>query len=89
MSTTIASLKPDIRRDGRAWTRDEEFRERLDQLDGFKFEISGGKLFWSDEDRLLVVALLLENLGMDAVVRLGDAMRWKEAIEARLTEENL
>jgi hypothetical protein len=88
MTTTIASLKLDIRRDGRAWTRDE-FRDRLDQLDGFKFEIFGGKLFWSDDARLLVVALLLENLGMDAVVRLGDAMRWKEAIEARLTEERL
>jgi hypothetical protein len=68
-----------IHREGRAWT-DEEFPARADRLLGVDLEISEGKLFWSDEERLLIAGMLLENLGMDAVVRLGDLHRWKESI---------
>jgi hypothetical protein len=41
-----------------------------------------GKIFWDDEERLRMVALLLENLGVDAVVRLGDPNVWREAVKA-------
>jgi hypothetical protein len=84
---TLSSLKLDIRRDGRAWSSDE-IHERLAHIDDFKLEIHDGKLLWSDDARLTVVAMLLENVGLDAVVRLGDPMRWKEAIDARLAEES-
>lgn len=47
-----------------------------------KIEMIGGKLFWSDEERLIMVGLLLENLGIDRVVQLGDPRLWKEAAAA-------
>ena len=71
----------DIRRGGRSWTP-EEFTARADRLVELKLEISKGKLFWSDETRMLILGMLLENMGMDAVVRLGDVGRWKEAVAA-------
>jgi hypothetical protein len=40
------------------------------------------KLFWTDEHRLLALDLLLENLGVDAVVRFGDPKVWREALGA-------
>jgi hypothetical protein len=47
-----------------------------------KIEMIHGKLFWSDEERLMMVGLLLENLGVDKVMQLGDARVWKEAAAA-------
>ncbi|MGH7620441.1 MAG: hypothetical protein ACREPM_24755 [Gemmatimonadaceae bacterium] len=67
----------DIRRQGRAW--DEEAYERF-QLTPEKFEMHEGRLFWDDEERLLLLGLLLENVGVDAAVRLGDPNVWREAI---------
>jgi hypothetical protein len=69
----------DIRREGRAWTA-EEFPARADRLLGVDIEISEGKLFGSEKTMLLILGMLLENLGIDAAVRLGDLSRWKEAI---------
>jgi hypothetical protein len=76
-----APITWDIRREGRAWTA-EEFTVRANRLIGLDFEISGGKLFWSEETRQLILGMLLENVGMDATVRLGDLAAWKEAIAA-------
>jgi len=58
----------------------EEFPARANRLLGVDLEISEGKLFGSEKDRLLILGMLLENLGMDAAVRLGDLSRWKEAV---------
>lgn len=69
----------DIRREGRAWTA-AEFPERANRLLGVDVEISGGRLFGSDETRLLILGMLLESVGMDAAVRLGELARWKEAV---------
>jgi hypothetical protein len=44
--------------------------------------MSRGKLYWRDEDRLTMLALLLENLGADQAVRLGDPRVWREAVAA-------
>ena len=71
----------DIRREGRAWTA-EEFPPRANRLLGLDLEISKGKLLYSDERRQMLLSMLLENLGMDAAVRLGDLARWKEAVAA-------
>ena len=69
----------DIRREGHAW--------RGNALDRYarapeKIELIDGKLFWSDEERLTMLALLLENVGADAAVRLGDPEVWRAAVAA-------
>ena len=73
-------MKPtwDIRRRGRAWRLDE-WRGRW-ELTPEKFEVDRGKLFWSQKDRLNLLGLLLENVGVDAAVRLGDPEVWRSAI---------
>jgi hypothetical protein len=68
----------DIRRAGRAW-QGEEGMARY-QLTPEKIEMVKGRLFWSDEDRLTMLGLLLENVGIDAAVRLGDPREWKAAV---------
>jgi hypothetical protein len=67
----------DIRREGRRWTR-EESRHRIYQAPE-KIEFVGG-IFTSERERLTVLAMLLENLGIDKAVRLGKLEDWKAAI---------
>lgn len=64
----------DIRREGRAWTADE-FRLRRELLPE-KLEVDEGKLLWCEEDRIKLLGLLLENVGADEAVRLGDPNVW-------------
>lgn len=71
----------DIRREGRRW-RGAEFHARADCLIELKLEIWDGKLFMSEAPRRAILAMLLENEGMDAVVRMGDPALWKQAIDA-------
>ena len=68
----------DIRREGRAWSRGElsERRELLPE----KLEVWEGRLLWSEEERLALLAMLLENVGIDRAVQLGDPERWRAAI---------
>lgn len=68
----------DIRRKGRAWAGGEALPRY--ELTPEKIEMIGGKLFWTDEERLTMLGLLLENIGMDAAVRLGDPWLWRQAI---------
>jgi hypothetical protein len=68
----------DIRREGRAWGGGEAHPRY--ELTPEKIEMIDGKLFWTDEERLTMLGLLLENVGMDAAVRLGDARLWREAV---------
>ena len=70
----------DIRREGRAWGSPEAM-ERYELTPG-KMEMIDGRLFWSDEDRLRLLGLLLENVGADAAVRLGDPEVWRQAVES-------
>jgi len=39
-----------------------------------------GKLFWEETQRLTLLALLLENVGVDQAVRLGDPEVWRTAV---------
>jgi hypothetical protein len=71
----------DIRREGRAWGGDEAM-QRLD-LTPEKFAMIEGRLFWDEEERLLLLGLLLENVGVDAAVRLGDPNVWRAAVATR------
>jgi hypothetical protein len=70
--------KWDIRRDGRAWTGGEAMKRFTSVPD--KIEMIGGKLFWSDKHRITMLGLLLENVGADAAVRLGDPAVWRAAV---------
>ena len=76
----------DIRREGRAW-RAGEIRTRYEALPEMKFEVIDGQLLWTDEERLCVLGVLLEAVGIDRAIRLGDPRVWREAI-AELAEEH-
>jgi hypothetical protein len=76
-------MKPidwDIRREGRQWSHDE-FDQRLYQAPE-KIEFVNG-IFASDRERLIVLGMLLENLGIDKVIGFGKLDDWKAAIEDR------
>jgi hypothetical protein len=66
-----------IGREGREW-RGEEFDKRIYQAPE-KIEFKGG-IFIYEYERLTVLAMLLENLGIDKAVRLGNPKDWKEAV---------
>lgn len=65
--------------EGKAWR--EEARPRY-YLAPEKIELIEGKIFCEDEQRLAMIALLLENVGVERVVRLGNPEVWRKAIEA-------
>lgn len=75
-----------IQRQGRKWKR-SEIEQKYHKLCPEKIELVEGMLFWTDEERLNMLALLLENVGMDAAVRLGNPKLWKQAIDERLKEQ--
>lgn len=68
----------DIRRDGRAW-EGKEARLRW-ALTPEKIELIDAKVFYDDQQRLKMLGLLLENVGVDKVVRLGGPRVWREAV---------
>ncbi|MGP0069287.1 MAG: hypothetical protein ACLQGP_37510 [Isosphaeraceae bacterium] len=70
-------IKWDIRREGRRWSH-EEFDQRTSQAPE-KIEYVDG-IFGSARQRLIVLGMLLENLGIDKVVRFGKLEDWKAAI---------
>ena len=67
----------DIRREGRVWSH-EEFERRIYQAPE-KIEYTGG-IFTYEDERLTVLAMLLENLGIDKAVQLGNPDDWNAAI---------
>lgn len=70
----------DIRREGRSWNAGEV--EQRWNLTPEKMEMIGGKVFWTDAERLKMLGLLLENVGIDKAIRLGDPRVWREAVAA-------
>ena len=60
----MVEIQWDIRRAGRAW-RGDEARQRYN-LTPEKFEMDEGKLFWTDEERVTLLALLLEKTAPSA-----------------------
>ncbi len=73
----------DIQRQGRKWSR-TEVEQKYHKLCPEEIELVEGKMFWTEEERLNMLALLLENVGIDAAVGLGDPGLWKQAIDERL-----
>ncbi len=74
----MKSIEWDIRREGRLWSH-EEFDERIYQAPE-KIEYVDG-IFASNRERLVVLGMLLENLGIDRAIRFGRLEDWKAAIE--------
>jgi len=68
----------DIRLDGRPWEGPEAMARY--QLTPEKFEMTEGRLFWTDEQRETLLALLLENVGARRAVQLGNPAIWKQAV---------
>jgi hypothetical protein len=68
----------DIRREGRIWSH-EEFDERINEAPE-KIEYVNG-IFASHRERLIVLGMLLENLGIDSAVQFGRLEDWKASIE--------
>jgi hypothetical protein len=69
----------DIGRAGRAWTG-AEVEERLHHCPE-KLEVVQGKLLGSDEARIKLLGLLLENVGTDQAVKLGNPRGWLDAAD--------
>jgi hypothetical protein len=76
-------MELNIQRRGRKWSR-AEIEEKYHNHCPEKIELIEGKMFWTEEQRLNMLALLLENVGMDAAVSLGDPKLWKQALDERL-----
>ena len=74
----MSGIRWDIRREGRSWEGDEVWARY--ELTPEKTEMTDGKLYWDDEERLTMLGLLLENVGIDKAIRLGDPRLWREAI---------
>jgi hypothetical protein len=70
--------KWDIRNEGRVWGKDEAFARYM--LKPHKIELIKGKLLFSSKERETLLALLLENIGADRAVRLGDPEVWRRAV---------
>jgi hypothetical protein len=68
----------DIRREGRRWTKEESIYWTGHAPE--KIEFVGG-IFASERQRLTVLGMLLENLGIDKVIRFGKLADWKAALE--------
>ncbi len=66
-----------IRREGQEW-RGKRFSNRIYQAPE-KIEFVGG-IFANETERLTVLAMLLENLGIDKAVRLGNPEDWRAAV---------
>ncbi len=77
----MAEIAWDIRREGRRW-RPGELRGRYDALPEMKFEIIDGQLPWDDQAKLVLLGMLLESVGLDRALRLGDPRVWREAVAA-------
>ncbi len=68
----------DIKNESRGWNRHEAWA-RFELLPE-KNELISGQLTWSDEEREHVLGVLLELIGADRAVQLGNADVWRAAV---------
>lgn len=74
----------DIRREGRAWSG-AEVQDRVRRLRPCKLEVLDGYLVSDEFQRRMLLGMLLENVGADAALELGELTLWRQALAARLT----
>ena len=65
---------------GRAWQGDEALQRHNLLPEPTRIEMHQGKLFWSDKERLTVIAMLMENLGIDKIAKLIDPELYVDAL---------
>lgn len=65
--------------EGRKWNA-EEVRARAEFIPP-RIEVIDGMMLWSDEERIQLLAMLLENVGTQAAVKLGSPEVWKQALD--------
>jgi hypothetical protein len=75
---TSDKAKWDIRNEGRAWGKDEAWARFV--LKPEKIEMVKGQLLSTEDDRETLLALLLENVGADRAMQLGDPEVWRAAV---------
>lgn len=75
----------ELRREGRSWTAGEAWKRYV--LAPGKIEMVNGKLLGHEEDRELLLGLLLENVGADRAVQFGNLDVWREAVASASTPE--
>ena len=73
----MEEIQWDLRPEGRAWGPEAMSRY---QMTPEKMEMIEGKLFWREEERLTMLALLLENVGVNQAVRIGNPDVWRAAV---------
>jgi hypothetical protein len=76
----MADITWEIGREGRAWNEAEVESRYLAEIAFWKLELHRGKLFFTDEQRLIMLGALLENMGADAAVHLGNPEVWRAAL---------
>ena len=82
----VLNIEWDIRREGHAW--DGSLARPRRHLAPEKIELADGQLFYSETERLTMLALLLENVGVDRAVRFGNPDIWRAAVaELPLTQD--
>lgn len=65
--------------EGRQWTG-EELSTREDAIPA-GIELIRGQILWSEDERLTLLAMLLEIVGARAAVRMGSPDIWRRALE--------
>jgi hypothetical protein len=74
----MSAINWDICLEGRSWST-EELRSRYNLIPE-KIQLIQGELFWSGEARLNMLGLLLEDVGVEKVIRLGNPKVRHQAI---------
>jgi hypothetical protein len=74
----MANVTWHIGLEGRNW-HGAEIAEKHDVLPE-RLELIHGKLLWTEEDRLVLLATLLEQVGLRRTVGLGDPALWRQAV---------
>jgi hypothetical protein len=72
------SVDWDIRNEGRSWQKGEALDRYF--MTPSKFEMVGGKILHSDAEQETLLGLLLENVGEDRAVQLGNPEVWRSAV---------
>jgi len=84
---TTSNINWNIQHTSYNWASEEELLVRDEMIPaGARIEIHDGKLLFNDEDRLTLLAMLLENLGLDTAIAGIEALR--EAIRQESISED-
>jgi hypothetical protein len=88
--TTDRPVEFEIHLEGRRWTPEEiesKWRQAHETIPE-RLELIEGKVFLGDEQRITMLGWMLEQLGADVAVQMGDPEVWREAVEEMLQAQN-